>query len=164
MAKTCLILTHGRASDYQTKTGMKARAVVPRLTNLLEGCANGAYPGATGFSVSQTQATGTLTLSSAAGTVGGIINGVTVTVTASGGDIATAEALATAINESADALVNEHVTASNLDADGAASAVVTLTAAIPGPAGNAVTLVASGTSVTASGARLTGGAATSYTF
>lgn len=164
MAKTSITLTHGRASDYQGKASMRARAVATRFTNLLDGCVSGALPGATGFSVAQTQATGKLTLSSASGTVGGVINGVSVTVTAAGGDIATAGLIAAAINASANALVNQHVTASNLDASGTATAVVTLTAVSPGPAGNAVTLAASGTGVTASGARLTGGAADSYTF
>jgi phage tail sheath gpL-like len=97
------------------------------------------------------QATGTLTLSTASGTVGGTINGVTVTVTAAGGDTATAVLIAAAINASANALVSNHVTATS------ALGVVTLTSKYPGHAGNAVTLAASGTGVTASGARLTGG-------
>lgn len=97
-------------------------------------------------------ASGTLTLSSASGTVGGVINGVTVTVAASGGDAATATAIAAAINASTNALVKGMVTAS------AASAVVTVRAFQPGKLGNATTLAASGTGVTASGARLTGGA------
>lgn len=96
-------------------------------------------------------ATGTLTLSTASGTVGGIINGVTVTVAYATSDTVTAAAIATAINASANALVNEHVSATS------AAGVVTLTSKRSGSGGNAVTLVASGTGVTASGARLTGG-------
>jgi hypothetical protein len=164
MAKTSITLTHGRASDYQGKASMTARDAAHRFERLLSGCVGGAYPGATGFDIAQTQATGTLTLSSASGTVGGTINGVSVTVTASGGDIATATLLAAAINASANDLVRKQVTASNLNASGTATAVVTLTAVAPGYAGNAITLAASGTGVTASGARLTGGTSTTYTF
>lgn len=101
--------------------------------------------------------TGTLTLSGASGAVGGVINGVTVTATYATSDANTASLIAAAINASANALVNEHVTAS------ASGAVVTLTAKRAGAGGNAVTLVASGTGVTASGARLTGGSDTTLT-
>ena len=104
-----------------------------------------------------TAASGTLTLATASGTVGGIINGVTITVTASGGDTATATAIAAAINASANALVAGIVDAS------AVGAVVTVTSEIPGKSGNAITLAATGTNVTASGARLTGGAETAMT-
>ena len=158
MAKTSIILTHGRASDYSGTATMPARNVARRLETLLAGCAGGAYDGATGFDVAQTQATGTLTISSGSGTVGGTINGVSVTVAYTTTDAAAATALAAAINASSNALVNKHVTAS------ASAGVVTLTAVLPGNAGNAVTLAASGTGVTASGARLTGGAADSFTF
>jgi phage tail sheath gpL-like len=89
--------------------------------------------------------------------VGGSINGVAVTVTWATSDTATATALAAAINASANALVSL-VTASS------AAGVVTLTADHAGLPGNAYTLAASGTGVTASGARLTGGASTVYTF
>lgn len=158
MAKTAIILTHGKASDYSGTATMPARNVARRLETLLAGCAGGAYCGATGFDVAQTQATGTLTISSGSGTVGGTINGVSVTVTWGTSDTATATALAAAINASANALVNKHVTATS------SAGVVTLTAALPGNSGNAVTLAASGTGVTASGARLTGGAADTFTF
>jgi len=98
-------------------------------------------------------ATGTLTLATATGTVGGIINGVTITVTASGGDAATATALAAAITASTNPLVQGMVTAS------AVGAVVTLTSARKGLTGNTQTLAATGTGATASGARLAGGLA-----
>lgn len=101
--------------------------------------------------VTPVAASGTLTLSSASGTVGGVINGVTVTVTASGGDTTTAAAVAAAINASSDALISGLVTATS------ALGVVTVTTAVTGKMGNAVTLAASGTGVTASGARLTNG-------
>lgn len=80
------------------------------------------------------------------------INGVGVTASATDlTDTAAAAALAVAINASANALVNKFVTATS------ALGVVTLTAIPVGSAGNAVTLAASGTGATASGARLTGG-------
>jgi len=86
----------------------------------------------------------------ASGTVGGTIGGTAVTVTASGGDTATAAALVTAIN--ANATVNKKGYATS------ALGVVTFRAMSPGTAGNAITLVASGTGVTASGATLANGA------
>lgn len=100
---------------------------------------------------------GTLALSGADGTVGGVINGATVTVAAgTDSDIEVATALAAAINASVDPLVDGIVTASNLNAAGAASATVIVTYKNYSPAGNAITLVASGTGVTASGATLSG--------
>jgi phage tail sheath gpL-like len=96
-------------------------------------------------------ASGTLTISSGSGTVGGSINGVSITVTWGTSDTATATALAAAINASTNALVQNLVTAS------AAAGVVTITAVQKGKQGNTMTLAASGTGVTASGARLTGG-------
>lgn len=95
------------------------------------------------------QASGTLTLATATGTVGGTIGGTLVTVTASGGDTATATALAAAIN--ANTTVNKWVAATSV------AAVVTLKVLSGGAVGNNVTLAASGTGVTASGAKLTGG-------
>lgn len=164
MARTSFILTHNKASDLLLPTGVNARTAFNRVMNLFHGALAGSYGGSRDFQVAQAQATGTLTLAAVSGAVGGIINGVTVTATASGGDIASAGLVATAINTSVDPLVRQHVTASNLDAAGVATAVVTLTAVNPGSCGNAVTLAASGTGVTASGARLTGGVFTSYIF
>lgn len=88
-------------------------------------------------------ASGTLTLSSASGVVGTTLNGVTVTVTASGGDSATATALSSAINS--DATLNPLFTSSVV------SNVITVTSRTPGIAGNSTTFVAVGTGVTASG-------------
>lgn len=106
----------------------------------------------------QIAATGTVTIASGSGSITATINGVAVSVTWATSDTATATALAAAINASANALVNQHVTASS------AAGVVTITAFLPGPAGNAITLAASGTGATASGARLAGGTATRQTF
>lgn len=162
MARTLLILDHRRASDLQLPNGLNARGAGSRVLNLIHGVLGGNYSGSSGFQVTQSQATGALTLSGATGTVGAIINGTSTTVTASGGDIATATALAAAINASPDVLVTQHVRASNLDTAGVATNVVTLTAYTPGPAGNAVMLSSSGTGIAASGARLSGGTVTTY--
>lgn len=93
------------------------------------------------------------------GTVGGTINGVTVTV-ASGTDTGyvVAVALAVAFNASSNALIAGIVTAvaSNPTGDDGRVTFTAVRSAL-GASGNAVTLAASGTGVTASGARLTGG-------
>src|SRR5512132_355440 len=136
-ARTMLLLKHGVAGDYTGKASMRPRDAYVRFERLASGCVNGSYAGATGFDVAQTQATGTVTLSSGSGTVGATINGVSVTVTWATSDTASATALAAAINASSNALVNKHVTATS------AAGVVTLTALTPGYAGNAVTLAAS---------------------
>lgn len=96
-------------------------------------------------------ASGTVTLSGSSGTVGATINGVAVTVAYATSDTVTAAALATAINASTNALVQYLVTATS------AAGVVTVRALQPGIGGNCITLAASGTGATASGARLTGG-------
>lgn len=105
-----------------------------------------------------TAATGTITLSSAAGAVGATIGGTLVTVTASGGDAATVIALVAAIN--ANANVSKLVIAS---VDPALSTRVLLTAKTEPTdhaIGNFIPLVASGTGSSVSGAVLgTGGTA-----
>lgn len=99
-------------------------------------------------------ASGTITIAGAdGGTYRATINGANVDVTGTNGDDdATASDLADAINASTDALVQYLVTAS------ASAGVVTITAAQDGITGNTITLAATGTNATASGARLTGGA------
>lgn len=119
------------------------------VAKLIEALGVGAFTGSLDVQNAPAFASGTLTLSSASGAVGGTIGGTLVTVTASGGDTATATALAAAIN--ADATVKTFVTATS------AAGVVTLTAISPGTMGNSMSLVASGTGSSASGARLTGG-------
>lgn len=60
------------------------------------------------------RAGGTLTLSGASGTVGGVINGVTLTDTYATSDTVTAGLVATAIRASTNALIQNVVTASNV--------------------------------------------------
>ncbi len=97
-------------------------------------------------------ASGTVTISSGSGTITATINGVGTSVTWGTSDTATATALAAAINAATNDLVEFHVSASS------SAGVVTITAKAPGQWGNAITLAATGTGATASGARLTGGA------
>ena len=98
-------------------------------------------------------ASGTLTISSGSGSVAALINGVSIAVAWTTSDANTASLLAAAINASVNPLVEPFVVAS------AALGVVTVTAMEPGVSGNTITLAASGTGITASGNRLTGGAA-----
>lgn len=121
------------------------------LKNLIDSLKGGARlnPVSLRCDIQPVSASGTLTIASGSGSVGGTINGTSVTVTWATSDTASAAALAVAINAAA-GLVG-YVTATS------ALGVVTITAADSGLLGNAITLVASGTGVTASGARLTAG-------
>jgi phage tail sheath gpL-like len=103
-------------------------------------------------------ASGTITLEEGTGTITATINGVAIQITWATDDATSAGLLANAINASANALVANHVTAV------AVAEVVTITAVSPGIVGNTITLAASGTGATASGARLTGGSETRVTY
>jgi phage tail sheath gpL-like len=132
------------------------RGSMKRLENICKRIARGAYGSAVSVDsrVDGVKATGTITMASSSGTVGAIINGVTVSVAWATSDTNSASLLAAAINASSNALVSGFVSATS------AAGVVTITADLPGKAGNAITLAATGTNVTASGARLTGGTET----
>lgn len=160
------------ARDYQRSVSAKYPAL-QSISQLIQSVLSGNESGSPSVGVSveenEDKATGTITFGGAGAandTV--LINGVTFTAVASGASgnqwnvggtaAQSAENLAAAINASATDLVNKHVTAT------AASGVVTLTAAIPGHAGNAVTIaegVDAGLVMSVSGPRLTGGAADS---
>ena len=139
--------------DITLPSGTSRGRILAALINKITAYVGGLFRSTSSVQVGQggAKATGTLTLASSTGTVGGSINGVAITVTWATSDTATAAALATAINASANALVAGVVTATS------ALGVVTLTAANFGKVGNSITLAATGTNVTASGARLTGG-------
>lgn len=96
-------------------------------------------------------ASGTWTTASGSGSQTCTINGVVFTSVWATSDTVAAAAMAALINASVSALVSGLVTAT------AALGVVTITTTRLGVFGNAVTLAASGTGATASGARLTGG-------
>lgn len=139
----------------QAKLASHKRRTLEELAVHFEALASGTRQGtvsmATAGGTSAAYASGTVTLASGSGTVGAIINGVTVSVTWATSDTASAAALAAAINASANTLVAPFVTASS------ALGVVTITAKNLGVQGNTITLAATGTGATASGARLTGG-------
>ena len=158
MATTTVTFQHSRATDLKgSLTSQEPKQFLIHFTNLIAGFMGGLFS-ATAARVSQTAATGTLTLSSASGTVGGSINGVSVTVAFATSDTNTATLLAAAINASTNPLIQGLVSAS------ASLGVVTLTSLVAGTPGNMTTIAASGTGVTASGARLTGGTSVTYTF
>jgi hypothetical protein len=109
--------------------------------------------GGQALTAGQFRASGTLTISSGSGQVGGTIEGTLITVLWATSDTASATALAAAINASPDPAIKGVIEAKS------AAGVVTVYAKNPGTGGNAYTLVASGTGVTASGATLANGAA-----
>jgi len=121
-------------------TGTGATASAARLASGANGTGTG------------TQASGTVTISSGSGTITITINGVVFSTTWATSDTATAAALVVLIAASTNALVAGVVTSSS------SSGVVTVTSVEGGPPGNQITLAASGTGATASGARLTSGA------
>lgn len=113
------------------------------------------------FTFGRIRATGTFTFASVIATNTILINGVTFTAVASGAganqfnvgvsDTLTAAAAAAAINASVTALVSGYVTATS------ALGVVTITASASGTPGNGFTISSPNGTITASGARLTGG-------
>ena len=139
--------------DFTLPTGTGAGRILNLFVNAIASFMGGAKSRTASVLVGQggARATGTLTFSSASGTVGGSINGVSITVTAAGGDTNTAALWVAAVAASTNPLVQGVVTASNV------AGVATVQAVQYGATGNAITLAATGTGVTASGARLTGG-------
>lgn len=139
--------------DVTLPTGTEAGRIINAVTAALTGFAGGTKSRTASVMVGQggVRATGTLTFSGASGTVGGSINGVSITVTAAGGDANTAALWVAAVRASVNPLVAGVVTVSNV------AGVATVQAVQYGATGNSITLAASGTGVTASGARLTGG-------
>ncbi|GAC1590960.1 MAG: hypothetical protein NVS3B25_09940 [Hymenobacter sp.] len=142
---------------YPDRFDMAGRPLVTlrMLAAAMEAISGGTRLGTVDIAISVStgaQASGTLTIASGTGVVGGSINGVAITVTWATSDTVTATALAAAINASTNALVAGIVTAS------ASAGVVTIKTLAKGKVGNSVTLTASGTGVTASGTNLTGGA------
>lgn len=143
--------------NFPNYLDMASRPLVTlrELARFFEAAASGQQLGTYDVQVSSSagaKASGAVTISSGTGSITATINGVGISVTWATSDTATATALAAAINASANALVSGIVTASS------AAGVVTVTAVSKGKDGNSITLAASGTGATASGARLTGGA------
>ncbi len=159
MAFTTVIrITHNEpGASFGTMTKLaamdtsRAREAAAALAAYFEALAAGVKMGTLEIGLGGTavnRASGTLTLGAISGAVGGTIGGTLVTVATSGGAAGTIGPLIAAIN--ANTTVNKKVFAVQT-----AASVITLYAVSPT---NLVTLVASGTGVTASGAALTGGA------
>lgn len=151
-------------------SGAKRESLVD-LIYFLKRCLAGGNTSATTISVRNTgvKATGTVTCASIADSDTVTINGVAFTAQdaspganeflQTGDDTADAAALAAAINASASAGISGIVTATS------SGAVVTVSAAVPGKIGNAITLASSnGTRAAVSAARLAGGSESAFTF
>lgn len=139
----------------QSLLNSNKRLWLERAAQFFEGLSGGTRQGVvtttSNGGTSAAYASGTVTIASGSGSITATINGVGISVTWATSDTATAAALAAAINASVNALVQPFVSATS------ALGVVTITAKNLGVQGNTVTLAASGTGATASGARLTGG-------
>lgn len=153
MANTTVSI-EGHLSGQGTAKSDK-KHLLRTLADLLRGIAVGAVP-YTQVVVRHgaVAASGTVNFSGSSGTVGATINGTLVTVAFTTNATVTGDLFVAAVAAAAD-IVSKHVLATNV------AGLVTLTSKFPGHAGNAVTLALSGTGVTVSGARLTGGTADS---
>jgi len=171
MATLNITVASGRTSDQLQKLQVaggkhsQVRNLLNYLHSVTSGC-EAAVDASTPRSMivevqdSKVKASGTLTLASVIATNTAIINGVTFTAVAAGAtgnqfnvggtDTITAANLAAAINASVTALVAGYVTATS------AAAVVTVSSAFYGLAGNQTTIAGGGATVTASGARFDG--------
>lgn len=141
----------------QASFSLDRRRALAQLGNFVIGLASGTEQGTVSYATDAADwvaASGTVTISSGSGSIAAIINGVTISVTWATSDTNTATLLAAAINASVNALVAPFVSATS------ALGVVTITADQKGVQGNSITLAASGTGATASGARLAGGSET----
>lgn len=125
MPLSVVYLRHRRPVDFGVTPGTstinrRGRDLLRRFGNVLMGCLGGtgdaAYTLSTSGATEPAYANAALSLSGASGTVGGVVNGVSLTATAAGGDTATAGLIVAAINASTNALVQGLVTASNLSA------------------------------------------------
>jgi hypothetical protein len=142
---------------------------IERIISGNEGAQDANNPPSIAISVqgNEVQATGTLIFDSVVATDAFVINGVTFSCVASGAtgnqfnvgadDTESAENAAAAINASETALIDGYVTATGAAGE-TTTGVVTITSAFYGLSGNMTTLVSNDATITASGARLTGGA------
>lgn len=114
---TALVFQHSKPIDFgptnARKTGKDALRALLNGLNAGSGSAGGTpawhiLPSSSGYARC---ALGIISFGSASGVVGATINGVSITVAASGGDAATAILLRNAINASSNALVNKLVRA-----------------------------------------------------
>lgn len=160
--------------SFETPGGNReiANRIVNYVTSVLSGsesAMSSSVPPQIAISIqeNEVQASGTLIFNSVVATDAFVINGVTFTAVASGAtgnqfnvggdDVETAENAAAAINASVTSLISGYVTAVG-SAGLTTTGVVTVTSSFYGLSGNQVTLVSNDATITASGARLTGGA------
>lgn len=158
MANTIISISHPSPFNLKVEgTSRRRNEAIQLVVGFLRGLVAGTQKGtavtinAGTATTSLVPAAGTVTISSGSGTITATINGVAIAVTWGTSDTATAAALAAAINASTNALVQYLVAATSV------AGVVTIRALQPGITGNTITLAASGTGATASGARLVGG-------
>lgn len=126
MPISALYLRHRRPKDYgvtpgSTTISRRGRDLARKFAQVLQGQLQGAdsdgdFALVYSNSTEPAFAVGGLAMSGGAGTVGGIINGVTVTATYASSDTNSCGLVAAAINASANALVQGFVTANNLTA------------------------------------------------
>jgi hypothetical protein len=162
-----LLLDIGRLRSPIVAAGAGTKLVTAdNLINLFrQYAAGGLDPLLLTARVTPVAAVGIVTFSTSSGELTITINGVDFVASTGGGDTANAAAMAVLVNASESALIAGQVTATSA-ADGA-DAVLTITAVDKGLGGNAITLAASGTGVTAGSARLedgTDGTVTTYVY
>lgn len=174
-----LAITTGRPDTYlesNFETAGGKQAIAQRISDYVERILSGNEsaegtdtPPSIAISVqgNEVQATGSYVFDTVVATDAFSINGVSFTAVASGAtgnqfdigadDLETAENAAAAINASVTALVAGYVTASAFDDEG--DITLLITSDFYGLAGNMTTIASADATITASGARLTGGAA-----
>lgn len=119
-----------RPVDYGVTPGSstinrRGNVLLRRFANVIMGALSEDSLYTVGYSATEAQnANGGLTISSGAGAVGAIINGVTVTATWASSDTVSAGLAAAAINASVNALVQGFVSSNNLSATVTAATVV----------------------------------------
>lgn len=169
MAKISVTIDTPAGVDPFSIANDSKRTKLRALAYLLRNFASATFLGHPTLRAGTAAATGTVTCASVSAADTVTINGVVFTATAGtadpgefsidGDNTADAVSLVAAINTSASPIVSNNVSASNL------LGVVTLTAKTKGTPGNANTLASSnGTRLLTSGARLTGGTDTTFSF
>lgn len=158
MANTIISISHPSPFNLKLDGASRRRnEAIQLVVGFLRGLVSGTQKGTAvtinaGTSTSAlAAASGTVTYVTPSGTQTVTINGVAITAASGASAALTAAAVAAAINASTNALVQYLVAAVPT------AGVVTIVALQPGITGNTITLAASGTGATASGARLTGG-------
>lgn len=154
MAKFILEVQSNTRDSDDAAVDTRKRDFAIGVSNYFKKLASGTHPYDTAVVARSAGvcAIGKVTFATSSGTVGVVINGVTITVTWGTDDTVSAALLAAAINASTNALIQNVVTATS------ALGVTTVTASAPGISGNWITFVASGTNVSVTGARLGTGA------